>query len=53
MMSYLQIIFATTFQVVLLGTPLEPLSVAGSLLVLANGAWVASAKSAVDGVAAH
>lgn len=53
MMSYLQIIFATTFQVVLLGTPLELLSILGSILVLANGAWVAAAKDPADAVAGH
>ncbi|CAO1620050.1 unnamed protein product [Sympodiomycopsis kandeliae] len=53
MMSYLQIIFATAFQVLLLGTPLEWLSVAGSVLVLANGAWVASAKNPEDLAGGH
>lgn len=53
MMSYMQIIFATAFQVLLLGTPLEPLGVVGSLLVLANGAWVASAKNPEDAVGGH
>ncbi|CEH12020.1 Permease of the drug/metabolite transporter (DMT) superfamily [Ceraceosorus bombacis] len=53
-MSYLQIFFATTFQVLLLGTPLEPLSVAGACLILANGAWVAAAGGKEDGgVAMH
>lgn len=49
-----QILFATFFQVVLLGTPLEALSILGSVLILANGAWVASAKAADDdGIAVH
>ena len=49
-----QILFATFFQVVLLGTPLEALSILGSVLILANGAWVASAKANDDdAVAVH
>lgn len=51
-MSYLQIIFATAFQLIILGTPLEPLSVFGSIFILVNGAWVASGKGA-DAPAAH
>lgn len=45
-MSYLQIIFATLFQLVIIGTPLELLSVVGSVLILVNGAWVAASKGA-------
>ncbi|PWN23258.1 hypothetical protein BCV69DRAFT_280867 [Microstroma glucosiphilum] len=53
MVSYLQIIFATAFQCLVLGTPLELLSVVGSIMVLANGAWVAAAKRPGDAIAAH
>ncbi|EPQ27913.1 uncharacterized protein PFL1_04657 [Pseudozyma flocculosa PF-1] len=55
-MSYLQIIFALFWQLALFGTPLEWLSVVGSVLILANGAWVALAKSQEggdDAVMAH
>lgn len=52
-MSYLQIIFATFFQVVIIGTSLEFLSVVGSVLILANGAWVAASKRPEDLVAGH
>ncbi|CAO1620477.1 unnamed protein product [Jaminaea pallidilutea] len=51
-MSYLQILFATAFQVLVVGTPLEFLSILGSVLILANGAWVASTKTG-DSVAMH
>ncbi|KAN0064415.1 hypothetical protein ACQY0O_002613 [Thecaphora frezii] len=55
-MSYLQIIFALLWQLTLFGTPLEWLSVVGSVLILANGAWVALSKSKEggdDAVMAH
>lgn len=52
-MSYLQIIFATFFQVVIIGSGLEFLSVIGSILILANGAWVAASKNPEDLVADH
>lgn len=52
-MSYLQIIFATAAQVTLLHAKLEVLSLVGSVLIVANGAWVASAKAEGDAVVAH
>ncbi|TKY89041.1 hypothetical protein EX895_001572 [Sporisorium graminicola] len=43
-MSYLQIIFALTWQLLLFGSVPDWVSIAGSLIILASGAWVALAK---------
>ncbi|SJX64358.1 uncharacterized protein SRS1_15000 [Sporisorium reilianum f. sp. reilianum] len=40
-MSYLQIIFALTWQLLLFGSMPDSVSIAGSLIILASGAWVA------------
>ncbi len=43
-MSYLQIIFALAWQLLLFGTVPDWVSIAGSLVILASGAWVALSK---------
>lgn len=48
-MSYLQIIFALAWQLLLFGSVPDVVSIAGSLIILASGAWVALSK---DGGAA-
>lgn len=43
-MSYLQIIFALTWQLLLFGSIPDWVSITGSLIILASGAWVALGK---------
>lgn len=43
-MSYLQIIFALFWQLLLFGSVPDSISIAGSLVILASGAWVALSK---------
>ena len=43
-MSYLQIIFALGWQLLLFGELPDWVSIAGSLIILASGAWVALSK---------
>ena len=43
-MSYLQIIFALTWQLLLFGSVPDWVSITGSLIILASGAWVALSK---------
>ncbi len=43
-MSYLQIIFALAWQLMLFGSVPDWVSIAGSLVILASGAWVALSK---------
>ncbi|SPO27964.1 uncharacterized protein UTRI_05107 [Ustilago trichophora] len=47
-MSYLQIIFALTWQLLLFGSIPDWVSIAGSIIILASGAWVALSKEAAS-----
>ncbi|TKY87740.1 hypothetical protein EX895_003321 [Sporisorium graminicola] len=43
--TYLQIVYASLYQLVFLHTPIQPLSAIGMVIILASAGWVAAGKS--------
>lgn len=43
--TYLQIVYASMYQLVFLHTPIQPLSAVGMVIILLSAGWVATGKA--------